>query len=48
MKHVFLSAGKALTLLFTAAFLVACSGTDTEGRRRSSRGRCSCRRGRRR
>ena len=29
MKHIPV-AGKALTLLFTAAFLVACSGTDTK------------------
>ncbi len=29
MKHVSV-AGKALTLLFTAAFLVACSGSDTK------------------
>jgi len=29
MKHLPV-AGKALTLLFTAAFLVACSGTDTK------------------
>ena len=34
MKHLPV-AGKAITLLFTAAFLVACSGSDTKRRRGS-------------